>query len=171
MNTFWLKIAALAVVVVGLIVLVNALLSSESRPKKEPKTIYDQWEQDDERLRADPQLKKSSKTDVSVQPNNQDPIVEQPKSVEPPKPQFRELSEIERIDAEKLFNNAIQFRKIGRLPGPRYKTRVDWCRQRIQKYPGSEYAFKAKRMIADIPEHYRERYKITDEEIDLGDLK
>lgn len=171
MNTFWLKIAGLAVVVVGLIVLVKALLPSESRPEKEPKTIYDQWEDDDERLRADPQFKESPKTDVSVKPANQTPVVKQPKPVEFPKPQFRELSEIERIDAEKLFNTAIQFRKIGRLPGPRYKTMVDCCRQIIQKYPGSEYAFKAKRMLADIPEHYRERYKITDEEIDLGDLK
>ena len=165
MNTFWLKIAGLGVVVVGLIILVNALLPSETEPEPEPKTFWDQVEEDDKRLRADPQFKEPPKPGPSVQPGNET------NTVEPPKPQFRELSEIESIDAEKLFETAVQFRKIGRLPGPRYKTMVDCCRQIIQKYPGSEYAFKARRMLADIPEHYRERYKITDEEIDLGNLK
>jgi len=44
---------------------------------------------------------------------------------------------------------------------------VDPCRQIIQKFPGSEFDYKARRMLADIPERYRERYKITDDEIDL----
>lgn len=171
MNTFWLKIAGLGVVVVGLIILVNVLSSSKTEPEPEPKTFWDQVEEDDKRLRADPQFKEPPETNATVQPSNQNQIVEQPKPVQPPKPQFRELSEIESIDAEKLFETAVQFRKIGRLPGPRYKTMVDCCRQIIQRYPGSEYAFKAKRMLADIPERYRERYKITDEEIDLGNLK
>ncbi len=165
MSTFWLKIAGLGVVVVGLIILVNALLPSETEPEPEPKTFWDQVEEDDKRLRADPQFKEPQKSEPSVLPGNET------NTVQPPKPQFRELSEIESIDAEKLFETAVQFRKIGRLPGPRYKTMVDCCRQIIQRYPGSEYAFKAKRMLADIPERYRERYKITDEEIDLGNLK
>ena len=62
----------------------------------------------------------------------------------------------------------LQHRKIGRLPGTGYKTMVDCCRQIIEKFPGSAYSYKAKRMLADIPEHYRRRYKITDEEIDLS---
>jgi hypothetical protein len=44
---------------------------------------------------------------------------------------------------------------------------VDACRQIMQKFPGSEFDYKARRMLADIPQRYRERYKITEEEIDL----
>ena len=171
MNTFWLKIVALAGVVLGVIILINVFSSSKTEPEPKPKTFWDQVEEDDKKLRAEPQFKEPPKTTTSVQPGNQTQTLEPTTPVEPAKPQFRELSEIENIDAEQLFNNAIQFRKIGRLPGPRYKVMVDACRLIIQKYPGSEWAWKARRMLADIPEHYRSRYKITEEEIDLGNLK
>ena len=50
MNTFWLKIAALAFVVVGLIVLINVFSSSEPEPKPEtqsgPKTLREQVDKD-----------------------------------------------------------------------------------------------------------------------------
>jgi uncharacterized protein (UPF0128 family) len=42
---------------------------------------------------------------------------------------------------------------------------VQYCRQILEKYPGSEYAYKAKRILADIPENERTRYHITDDEI------
>jgi hypothetical protein len=172
MNTFWLKFAGIAVAVVVVIIIINAISSRpEPQPKPPEKTFWDQVEEDDKRLRAEPQFKQPPNTITSVQPTDTNQTAEQFGPVEPPKPQFRELSEIENIDAEQLFNNALQFRKIGRLPGPSYKIMVDTCRQIIQKYPGSEWAWKAKRMLADIPEHYRERYKITKEEIDLGDFK
>jgi hypothetical protein len=173
MNTFWLKVAGIAVAVLCVIILINVISSSESEPQPEPreKTFWGQVEEDDKRLRAEPQYKQPTKTITSVQRTDTNQAAEQTGPVEPPKPQFRELSEIENIDAEQLFNHALQFRKIGRLPGPRYKVMVDTCRQIIQKYPGSEWAWKAKRMLADIPEHYRDRYHITEEEIDLGDFK
>lgn len=172
MNTFWLKIAGIAVAVLVAIILINALSSRpEPQPKAPEKTFWDQVAEDDKRLRAEPQLKQPSKTITSVQPTDTNQAAEQTKPVEPLKPQFRELSEIEDIDAEQIFNNAIQFRKIGRLPGPRYRVMVDACRLIIQKYPGSEWAWKAKRMLADIPEDYRKRYHITEEEMDLGDFK
>jgi hypothetical protein len=164
MNTFWLKAAVVAVVVVGSIVVVIAFLP-KSGPKPEPKTVYDIWEQDDKRLRADPQPKEPPEPTESQQPGNDG------QTTEPTKPQFRELSEMERIDAERLFNVAIQHRKMGRLQGIGLRTMVDCCRQIIEKYPDSEYAFKAKRMLADIPERFRPRYNITEEEIDLGDWK
>ena len=164
MNTFWLKAAVVAVVVVGSIVVVIAFLP-KSGPKPEPKTVYDTWEQDDKRLRADPQPKEPPEPTESQQPGNDGQTAERTK------PQFRELSEIERIDAERLFNVAIQHRKMGRIKGIGLRTMVDCCRQIIEKYPDSEYAFKAKRMLADIPERFRPRYNITEEEIDLGDWK
>ena len=82
-------------------------------------------------------------------------------------PKFKELDEVETIEAERLFDYAIQQRKIGRLPGPAYKPMVDACRQIIREFPGSEFDYKARRMLTDIPEKYRETYKITEEEISL----
>ena len=167
MNTFWLKIAGIVVAVLAAIIVINAV-SSRPEPEPEPpeKTFWDQVEEDDKRLRADPQYIGPPKPPITVQPASPNTT-----TAEPPKPTFRKLTEIENIDAEQLFNNAIQFRKIGRLPGPRYKAMVDACRQIIQRYPGSEWAWKAKRLLADIPESYRSRYHITDEEIDLGEFR
>jgi type IV secretory pathway VirB10-like protein len=173
MNTFWLKIAGIAVAVLGVIILISVFSSPkpEPQPQVPEKTFWDQVEEDDKSLRAEPQYKQPAGAVAPAPLTDTNQTAEQVVPVEPTKPQFRELSEIEDIDAEQLFNNALQFRKIGRLPGPSYKIMVDTCRQIIQKYPGSEWAWKAKRMLADIPEHYRDRYKITEEEIDLGDFK
>ena len=157
MNTFWLKIAALAIVVVGLIILVNVFTASESEPKPKPKTVYDVWEEDDKRLRAEPKIEDIKQT--------QQPAVTEPKPQ--PVPKFKELSEIEIVGAERLFEFAMQQRKIGRLPVTGFKPMVDACREIMQKFPGSEFDYKARRMLADIPQRYRKRYKITKEEIDL----
>jgi len=167
MDKFWLKIAGFAVVVLGLIILVKVFSPSKSEPKDKPKTVYDVWKQDDERLRAEPEFNEPPETD---QPPESEPVV-----VQKPKPklQFKELSLEDEVQAGKLFNLAIQERKMGRLPGIKlgYKNMVDHCREIIQRWPDSEYAFKARRMIRDIPQRYRKRYNITDEEIDLGNLK
>jgi len=172
MNTFWLKIAALAVLVVGLIILVTVLSPSESQPEPEPKpkpkTFYDVAEEDDKRLRAEPSFEDvKQKIEEPTQPTTAQPKPRQAAAEPPPEPKFIRLAEIEHIEAERLFEFAIQQRKIGRLPVTGYKAMVDPCRQIIQKFPGSEFDYKARRMLADIPERYRERYKITDDEIDL----
>jgi len=151
MNTFWLKAAAGVVVVVGLIMLVNVFKSSspQQKPKTteaEPNTYSDIVAQDDKRLRAEPKTSERQESNMT---------------------DFKELSEEEKVDAEKLFEMALFQRKEGRLPGmsSSYKLMVDYCRQIIQKYPDSEYAFKARRMLGDLPTRFRQQYKITDEEI------
>ncbi len=163
MNTFWLKIAGLAVIVIAAIIGINYFLGSEPKqPKEKPKTFHEVIEEDEKRLRAEPGEESSAtKERVSERVSQKtEPAVKV-------KPQFKELSEIEKIEAEKLFSAALQFRKIGRLPGPSYKQMVDMCRDIIQRWPESSYAYKAKRMLADIPERYRRIYKITAEEINL----
>jgi type IV secretory pathway VirB10-like protein len=166
MNTFWLKIAVLAVVIVALIVLVNVFWPSESEPRPKPKTFYDVIEDDDRRLRAEPQPPEPTEIEQPAPSASQEqPVAKQ--SAEPPKPVFKELSEVEKVEAERLFEYAIQQRKIGRLPATGYKPMVDACRQIMQKFPASEFDYKARRMLADIPERYRQRYNITKEEIDL----
>jgi type IV secretory pathway VirB10-like protein len=165
MNTFWLKIAGLAVLVMGVIILITVFTSgTDSEPKEPQKTVYDQWEEDDKRLRAEPQYQEPPATTPSVQ---------QTTPVAPPKPEFKKLNEIEEIQAQRLFEAAMTERKMGRLPGIRlgYKKMVDHCREIIRRWPDSKYAFEAKRMLADIPERYHKMYNITKEEIDLGNLK
>jgi hypothetical protein len=169
MNTFWLKVAAVAVVVLGLIILVNVFFS-KPEPKPKQKTVYDVWERDEERLRAEPRAQA-----VETAPAKKRLEPEPPRAVKQvegePKPQFKELSLEEKVEAEKLFEMALFHRKSGRLPVLGYKKMVDYCREIIERWPDSEYAFKAKRMLRDIPEQYRKTYGITEEEIDLGNLK
>ncbi len=176
MNTFWLKIAGAVVAVVVLIVAVKSFTSYESKPKHEPNTIRDMWDKDDKRLTADPVPKETqnepnltteANTTVATAKKGSENAV----SPKPPKLEFRELSQIEKIEAERLFNVAITHRKMGRLQGIGLSTMVKACRQIIERFPGSEYEFKAKRMLGDMPERFRGRFKITKEEIDLGDWK
>ncbi len=166
MSRFWLKIAVLAIVVVVLIVLVSSFWPSKSEPKPKPKTFYDIVEEDDRRLRADPQPPEPTTTG-QADPNADEQQMAGKQPAEPLKPVFKELTEIEEIEAQRLFEYALQQRKIGRLPGPGYKPMVDACREIMRKFPGSEFDYKARRMLGDIPEKYRQRYNITKEEIDL----
>ncbi|UCF00421.1 MAG: hypothetical protein JSV82_04985 [Planctomycetota bacterium] len=167
MNTFWLKVAGIVVVVVGLIILVSVFSSSESEPKAKPKTVHDMWQEDEKRLRAEP----TAEPDVQAEQEHLTKKLPEPeKKVEPAKPQFTGLLPEQRAGADRLFEWALAQRKMARLPGmtiTSYKKMVDACREIIQKFPGSEFDYKARRMLADIPQRHRKRYDITEEEIDL----
>jgi hypothetical protein len=194
MNTFWLKIAALAVVVVVAIVLIGVFTSSErshlpaeSAPKTKQKTFYDQVEKDREKFLVEPR----SLEEIAEEPA-EEPLKEQvqeqnqpavgrtpPQSVHPPVAQppakpaqlyFAPLSEVDKIEAERLLNVAVSGRSMGRLPGPGFKLMVDCCRQIISKWPDSWYAYNAKKMLIDMPERFRPRYKITPEELDISEF-
>lgn len=168
MNTFWLKIAGVAVLVVVVIVGITVFTSSEPEqarerePKPRERTVYDQWEEDEKKLSAEPQYRESPVTSPSVQ---------QTTPVASPKPEFKKLNEIEEIQAQQLWEWVKNQRKMGRLPVMGYGQMVKTCRDIIQRWPESEYAFYAKRALADLPERYRKMYNITKEEIDLGNLK
>ncbi|MCK4914404.1 MAG: hypothetical protein KAS69_07425 [Planctomycetes bacterium] len=149
MNTFWLKILLVMVAVAGLFILVNIFLPAEKAENEqvqveqpEQKTFYTATEQDDKRLRAEPNA-----DDLEIQ--------------------FKKLSLEDEVQADKLFEMALFHRKSGRLPVMGYGRMVDYCRQLIEKYPDSVYAFKARRMLSDIPQKYRKLYKITSEETDF----
>jgi type IV secretory pathway VirB10-like protein len=163
MNTFWLKLAGIAVVIVGVIILISVLSPSESKPQSEPakpKTVQGMWQQDEKRLRAEPNVPPPVEA-------NQQPA-EQQKQVEP---QFTELLPEQQAEAERLFEWAIAQRKMGRLPGmggTSFSQMVDACRQIIQKFPGSEFDYKARRMLAEVPSRFRKNLEITDEELDLS---
>jgi len=160
MIRFIVTIAVLALIIGGVIVIVNFFSSEPEQPKK---TFWDQVAEDDRKLRAEPEFKDIKQTEQPVTAEPQPQVTIEPE----PEPTFEELTEIEKVEAERLFEFAIQQRKIGRLPVTGFKPMVDACRDIIQKFPGSEFDYKARRMLADIPQRYRKRYKITEEETDL----
>jgi len=177
MDTIWLKIMGFAVLVVGAIVIIGILTTSSKGPEK---TIYDQWEQDDKELLAEPEYKEppappvpvqQTAPSLSVQPSSQVIPAQPAQPVEQPKPQFKELEMEDEIEAQKLWIWVENQRKMGRLPVMGYGQMVKGCRDIIQRWPESKYAFFAKRALADLPERYRKMYNITKEEIDLGNLK
>jgi len=97
------------------------------------------------------------------------PLVQQ--QVAKPEPTvlyFQPLSEIEQIEAEKLLNVAVPGRSIGRLPMTGFSLMVPNCRQIIQRWPESQYAYQAKRLLADLPPRYQTRYNVTKEEMDVS---
>ena len=173
MNTFWLKIAGVVVGIVVIVILVGVFTSSPAsspssaiapKEQSEPpaKTIYEQWERDDKKLRAEPPPIEPPKTDSSGQTAAQQPAIEQKQ------PQFKELSTEEDIEAQQKWEWVVTQRKMGRLPVMGYKQMVDACREIIQRWPGSEYDFHAKMALADLPQKYHEMYNITKKEIDTS---
>ena len=182
MNTFWLKMAGLGAVIVGLIILVNVFWQPEEKPEQPPKTFYDQAKEDRQRFLAEPEAvdsreeKPVSETTPQVSKQSQaaqnkiavervQPAEELPEPVEL---YFKELSEIDAIEAERLLNVAVPGRSIGRLPMTGFKLMVDTCRQIIQRWPDSWYAYRAKQLLADMPPRFQKRYRVTEEEVSLS---
>jgi len=179
MNTFWLKLAGIAVLVLVVIVLVIVILpSGETQPKPRPKTFYDMADRDSNKFLKKPQ-------NVEAPDQNQGQV--EPKPPEPPsvsKPTgtaqkttptvkkvtlyFSELSEIDKIEAQRFLNVAVPGRSIGRLPMTGFILMVQNCRRIIQRWPDSWYAYRSRQMLADIPVRFRARYHITEEEMDLS---
>jgi hypothetical protein len=182
MNTFWLKIMGLAVLAVGVIMLISIFTSSEPEPVREPqqpgKTFYDQAEEDKQRFSTEPQALDSQSqipaTEQIPQTENKTVVQSVPPAIVPPKPAqpvlfyFKELGEIEKIEAERLLSVAVPGRSIGRLPMTGSKLMVDSCRTIIRRWPQSWFAYNAKRMLADLPERYQKRYNVTEEEKDIS---
>jgi hypothetical protein len=49
-----------------------------------------------------------------------------------------------------------------------FKLMVDTCRQIIQRWPDSWYAYRAKQLLADMPPRFQKRYRVTEEEVSLS---
>ena len=173
MNTFWLKIAGGAIAVLALIILINAFSSSEPEPQpiQEEKGFSQQVETDRKKFLTKPEA--VNPTPQNTQ-NPQDPnrpvntTVQTPTQTEPVTLYFVELSEIDEIEAERLLNVAVPGRSIGRLPMTGFKLMVDNCRRTISRWPESWYAYRAKQMLADMPQRFWSRYKVTEEEVDTS---
>lgn len=149
MDNFWIKVAIAVVAIVAVVIGINHFKG----PKKQQpeKTVGDTWREDDKRLRAEPNIAPPVATEQAATPQ--------------PELKFKELTEEEQAGAEELFELAIASRKMGRLPGMSYGQMVNYCRQIIEKYPGSEFDYKARQMLGEVPQNKWQQYKITQEEI------
>ena len=184
MNTFWLKVAGIAVGVVVVIILIGTFTGDGDKQPQEPpepeKGFYDQVEKDKQEFLTKPQVLELQKQDPPSRPEktaaNQavaepvQPVRPAQPVREPPKPvtlYFKELPEIDDIEASRLLNATVPGRSMGRLQTG-FKFMVDNCRRIIQRWPDSWYAYRAQQMLIDMPERYYERYKITEQEKDLS---
>ena len=178
MNTFWLKIALVFIFVLGVIVLVSVFFTGTPDPQEPQKTFYDQAEQDKEKFLSKPEALDTQKQPGATTPepaptqtDNVRSVTPVPKPVEPPQPTvlyFKPLSEMEMIEAERLLSVAVPGRSISRLPMTGAKLMVDNCRQIIRRWPDSWCAYRAKQLLADLPERDQKRYSITKEELDMS---
>ncbi len=173
MNTFWLKIAGVAIAVVLVVVMISMFTSKKNQEPETPKkTFYDQAEEDKQRFLAEPKEADSTVQEQSTESKTvserSGPTIEPSKPPEPVKLYFKELGEIEKIEAERLLGVAVPGRSIGRLPMTGLNLMVDSCRQIIRRWPDSWYAYRAKQMLADIPERDQQRYRVTEEEKDVS---
>jgi hypothetical protein len=177
MNTFWLKIAGVAVGVVAIIIVASNFLSEEVDKALEPETGFSDQVEKDRRFLEKPE-------EVEVPTEQQPPAevvkpVDDPPRLPPNRPvvqeqkipdvlYFKPLGEIEKIEAERLINAAVPGRSVGRLQVGYKQLMVDPCREIIRRWPDSFYAFQAKRMLADLPERFQDRYRVTEQERDLS---
>ncbi len=177
MNTFWLKMAALAVAVVVGIVVIGSLTGGDSEPKEPETTFDDKVEEDKQRFLTEPEPLETQETEPVAEQGpaaegsyHIAPVQPTPRPVEPPKPTIvycRDLSEMDKMEAERLLNAAVPARSMARLRIG-FPLMLQNCRQILQRWPDSWYAYNAKRMIIDMPERYREKYKVTEDELDLS---
>jgi hypothetical protein len=193
MNTIWLKIAAVAVVLVVVLIVGSKFMSKESTPAPAPseadppKTVYDMAERD-KQFMEEPKA-------AEPQPPAQPPVVEQPEQAVPSQPvqevaqqpvkqdtgivlpsnitkattmYFKPMGEIEDIEAQRILPTVTAGRSIGRLPVTHFNLMVQGCRQILQKWPDSWYAFRAKQMLEEMPERFWRNYKVTEQELDIS---
>jgi hypothetical protein len=174
MNTFWLKVAGVLVVVVAIGAFFMWIRSSIKEAQHPERTFSDMVEKDRKELLAEP----SAKDITNQSAQSQEPMVpESNKSAQPSEQQlqkaepvtfyFTQLDETEQIEAEQLLAMIPTGRSIGRLPMTGYSLMVETCRQIMGRWPGSIYDYKARRALNQMPERFRERYKITGRELDL----
>ena len=189
MNTFWIKIAGVAIGILIIIVVVSMFMpggdnepATAQSPNK-PTNFYDQAREDRKNLipSQEEETAISNQTpDSNVQeqePNNNVPspavVVAQPAPVQPPQSNeitiyVKPLTESEKAEAEREINYEAPMYSIGRLPMTSYKPAIDSARRILSRWPDSIYAYKAKEMLAKIPERFYSQYHITPEELDTS---
>jgi hypothetical protein len=144
MSTF-IKLVIFIIVIAGLYFVYHKYMASRkpAPPPRQERTVADQFREDEKRLRAEPNTQTATGKPLK----------------------FKEQTEEERAGAEQQFEWAIKCREMARLPGPGYGRMVEACRNIIERYPATEYDYKARRMLGEVPRNQWERFNITEQEI------
>jgi FtsZ-interacting cell division protein ZipA len=155
-ETFWLKVAAVIVVIIAVIVGVVVLMpSGRDKPKEPAKTIYDMAEKDKEELLAAPSAK-DFKQDEAAETNRPQEEQSAPaaskaeRAAEPMVLYFTEVPEEEGFEAENILATIPSWRTIGRMPFTGYNVMVESCRLLMSRWPGSRYDYMARRALAQV---------------------
>jgi flagellar basal body-associated protein FliL len=169
MNTFWLKIAALVIIIIIGVVLLANFLSSGIEEATDFERVEKLVEAQEARFQAE-LAEAELKAKQAKQAKAKGADVKQPAAQpEPPQPQIEEIEELQQnLQAQKLYQWAETEFRIARKPLMSYKRCVDFCRQIIQRWPDSAEAAKARVLLRRIPERYRKQYNITDEEMGIS---
>ena len=176
MNTFWLKVAGVIIILIAGIIVVRRFLPSDITLELKPeKTFQNVTGEDRKKFLTKPESIETSKQNQQTTENRSPAETGQStesseKKVREVTLYFTELSEIDKIEAEELLNVAVPARSMTRLPmGPiGLVLMVQNCRRIIEKWPDSWYAYRAKQMLADIPQRYQKSKNITEEELDTS---
>ncbi len=197
MNTIWLKIAGVAVVLVVALIVGSKYMSGDdpggaaqsvSSEAEKPKTIYDMTERDKQLGEAPKPVTPADAKPEAEQPPAQatqpaEPAPQQPAPAPAPAPSgivlpssltqkttlyFKPLGEIDDLEAQRILPMATAGRSIGRLPMTHFKLMVDGCRQILRRWPESKYTFRAKQMLEEMPERFWRISKVTEEELDIS---
>ncbi|MHC4737740.1 MAG: tetratricopeptide repeat protein [Planctomycetota bacterium] len=167
MNTFWLKIAVLAVVVLIGIILVSNFFSSEIDKATDLEAATERAEAAEAKLQD--QLNEAQ-TQVEQKKEQKDttitPAKTSPAPTRPPQTVLDDDDIVSSVEAERLYNLALTQYKIGRKIMT-FKKMVDSCRELFDRYPNSPEAAKARVLMRNMPERYRQLYNVTDEELGL----
>lgn len=177
MNTFWLKVAGIGIVAVVVLIVAGQFMGGDkpestledaASTQNTSANVYEQDQKDHERLNAPIQAAVAS---APATMNQVDTGVLEPEPATDPLPAFVTLNTEQQVEAEKLWEMAETSFKIGRKPMMTFGNCVNYCRELINRFPGSEYEIKAKRVLNDIVnmrDSYKSQYHITDEELDMG---
>jgi hypothetical protein len=82
------------------------------------------------------------------------------------KPQPKEMDFVDEVAAGRLLEHAKTFIRLSRR-GTTPKKGIEMCRDIFAKYPNTKYSEQARMLLREVPERYRKRYKVTDEELGL----
>jgi hypothetical protein len=170
MNGFWIKAAGIVIVVAVIGAFVMWIRSGIKEAQNPERTFSDMVKQDREEINAEPNANDLSSGSGRQQAREAGEPATSAQPAEQPQPvtfYFTQLDETEQVEAENRLAMIPTGQSIGRLPMTGYNLMVDTCRQIIERWPGSIYDYKARRSLGQIPERYRSRYNITDEELDL----
>jgi hypothetical protein len=171
MGTFWLKTAiVMALVLAGVLVVAN-FLSSGIEHATDFERTEKLMDQQDRRLDAELEEAEEEAKAAAEQPA----VPHRPPPEDrPPDERLRaarqaaaEMTEADRVAAERIYQMAYTEYKIGRLPTTTFKKMVDYCRELFDRYPHSPQAAKARILMRKLPDRFKKRYNVTDEEMGL----